>query len=84
MGYKDPAKQREAEARYARSAKGKARAARGHKRYYAKPEKRTKMLTDNQRWHEQNERERYPYMVREVSAALGRIKKEIAKREKQD
>lgn len=77
MPHKDPEKHRAAMAAYSKSAKGKARAAVGHKRYYAKPEKRAKMLADNKRWHEKNKRVRYPREIEELNTLLKTLKRKL-------
>lgn len=77
MPYKDPEKARAARAAYAKSEKGRAAAALGFKRYYAKPEKRAKMLADNKRWHEKSGRVRYPREIEELNTMLKVLKQKL-------
>lgn len=81
---KDLAKARASYLRYAKSPKGKARAAKAFRKRWRNAALRQRMLDHNRRWHAANDRTRYPRAIESTATLVKALQEAIGHHEKQD
>lgn len=70
--------------RYAKSPKGKARAAKAFRKRWRNAALRQRMLVQNRYWHSVNKRTRYPLEIEKTATLVKALQGSIGQHEEQD